>query len=141
MADRLVRLAGLLGAHQHAVVDAGHLARFGAPRRHDADFRRGAVRLFVPFGRHGDQFAVRVAARDVGHDDRRQVAATVELLALALDLAAVGEIAQQTFQLGISRLEAERARDLALADLPGTRGDEREYVRLGGEGRTFCCAV
>ena len=50
--------AGFVGAQENAVADARGFARFGLARRHDADFRRRAVLLFVPFGGDGDQFAV-----------------------------------------------------------------------------------
>ena len=62
VADRFVALAALFGAQQHAVADAGDFGRPGLARHVDADARRLAVRLVVPFGRDRDQFAV--ARRD-----------------------------------------------------------------------------
>src|ERR1700678_4035454 len=90
----------------------------------DADLRRFAAFL-VPFGRGCDQFAVAVAAGDVGHHGRRQRCRFVDFLALLGDRALVGEFAQDAFQLnpvGIS--EAEFPRDLAGADFPRMRADE-----------------
>jgi len=60
----------------------------------------------------------------------------MQLLAAALDQALVGEFAQHALERGaIGVLEAERARDLAGADLAGLLADEGEEVVSGGEGR------
>ena len=91
----------------------------------DADFRRRAALLLVPFGRGGDQFAVAVAAGDVGHHGRRQRRRLVDLLAALGDRAFVGEFAQDALQLdAVGVLQAELARDLAGADLSRMRADE-----------------
>ena len=66
VADGVAVVAGFLDPQQRAVADAGDLAGRVLARRMDADFRRLAVRLLVPFGRHRDQFAVAVALGDVG---------------------------------------------------------------------------
>ena len=69
VADGVAVGVGFLDPQQRAVADAGDLARPRLARRADADFRRGAVRLLVPFGRNGDQLAVAVARGDVGEHD------------------------------------------------------------------------
>ena len=94
VADAVAVVAGVFDAQQRAVADAAGFARPGAARRMDADFRRLAVRLLVPFGRNGDQFAVAVALGDVGQDDLRQRAGLMQLLAAAFDAAFVGQFAQ-----------------------------------------------
>ncbi len=107
-------VAGSLDADQRAVADAGDFARPGAARRGDADDRRRAVRLFVPFGRPRQKFAVAVAAGDVGEHDGRQRAGVMQPLAPAVDLTFVGEFAQHAVERGaVGILGAEGARDLA----------------------------
>ena len=65
-----------------------------------------------------------------------RVPGVMQLLAAALDLALVGELAQHALELGaVGILQAEGARDLARADLAGLLADEGEDVVLGGEGR------
>ncbi len=60
----------------------------------------------------------------------------MQLLAAALDAAFVGEFAQHALERGaIGVLQAERARDLAGADLAGLLADEDEEVVFGGKGR------
>ncbi len=56
MADRFTRFAAFLGTQQHAVAD-GAGSRCAA-HGDDADFRRRAVCVLVPFGWNGDQFAL-----------------------------------------------------------------------------------
>src|ERR1700751_3617537 len=89
-----------------------------------ADLWRLAAFL-IPFGRRGDQFAVGVARGDVGHHGRRQMRALGDLLALFLDGAVLGELAQKAFQLGAGGiLQAELAGDFPGADLAGILADE-----------------
>src|SRR5262245_43994637 len=66
VADGVGLLAGFLDAQQRAVADAGDLVWPRAPRHRDVDFRRPAVRLFVPFRRRGDELTVGIAPGDVG---------------------------------------------------------------------------
>ena len=61
-----------LDADQRAVAEAGDFARPRAARRGDMDDGRRTMGFLVPFGRPGEQFAVAVAASDVGQHDRRQ---------------------------------------------------------------------
>ena len=113
-------LAGSLDAQQRAIADAGDFAGPRAARRDDVDDRRRAVRLFVPFGRPRQKFAVAVAAGDVGEHDRRQRAGVVQPFAPAVDVAFVGKFAQHAFERGaVGILGAEGARDFARADLAG----------------------
>src|SRR6185437_14210362 len=87
--------------------------------------RRLTALLFIPFGRGCDQFAIAVAAGNVGHHGRRKRCRLVAFLALFGDRALVGEFAQDAFQLDpIGVLEAELPRDLAGADFAGVRADE-----------------
>src|SRR5262249_58148926 len=64
--DAVAVLAGLLDAKQHAVANAGGVARPRPARHEHADFRRGAVRLLVPLGRLSDQLAVGIARAAIG---------------------------------------------------------------------------
>ena len=80
-------LAALLDAQQRAVADAGDFARARAARHDDADHRRRAVGGLVPFGRPRQQFAVGIAAGDVGEHDGRQGAWIVQAFAQTIDLA------------------------------------------------------
>ena len=89
---------------------------------------RGARRaLGVPLDRRGDKLAVAVAACDVGQHHGRQLARLVQRLAAAVHDAVVFEIAEHLLQPdAVAALDAEGARDLALADLAGGLGDEGE---------------
>ena len=58
----------------------------------------------------------------------------VELLAPALDRALIGKLAEHALERGaIIVFQAEGARDLARADLPGLAADEGEDVLSGWE--------
>src|SRR5262249_51700575 len=65
---------GSLDAKERAIADARDFVRAGAARRMDADHRRRALELFVPFGRASQKLTIAVAAGDVGENDRRQSA-------------------------------------------------------------------
>src|SRR5215468_4637260 len=76
------------------------------------------------------------AISDVAEHDGGQGAEVMQLLAAALDAALVGKLAQHALERGaIGILQAERARDLAGADLAGLLADEGEKVVFGGKGR------
>ena len=93
------------------------------------------VRLLVPFGRNRDQFAVGVAAADIGQHDRGQGAGMMQLLLALIHAALVGELAQHALELGaVGVLEAEGARDLARADTARLLADEGEDLLLGRIG-------
>ena len=91
VADAVV-VVGFLDPQQHAVADAGGFAGLRLARTVNADFRRGPVRLLVPFVGRGDQFAVAVARGDVGEHGRGQGAGMMQLLAPLLDRAFVGRV-------------------------------------------------
>jgi hypothetical protein len=75
-------------------------------------------------------------ARDIRHHDRRKGAGMVQLLAPALDLALIGELAQHAFERGaIIVLQAEGARNLACPDLSGLAADEGDNVVAGWKRR------
>ena len=134
VADAVV-FFGFLDVQQHAVADAGGFAGPRLARHVDADFRRRAVRVLVPFVGRGDQVAVAVARGDVGEHGRGQGAGVVQFLALLLDRAFVAEFAQHALEFGAHGvLEAEGAGDFAGADFAGLFADEGENVGLGGEG-------
>ena len=62
----------------------------------------------------------------------------MQFLALALDCALVGQVAQHALELGAHGvLEAEGAGDFAGADFAGLFADEGENVSLGGERVSF----
>ncbi len=84
---RAFALVRLLDAQQRAVADAGRRARLRAARNMDADLRRLAAFLLIPFGGRRDQFAVAVASGDVGHHGRRQCGRLVDFLAVLGDRA------------------------------------------------------
>jgi hypothetical protein len=117
MADRFAFLAGLLGAREHAVADAGD---FGWPRlaRNWMRMRGGFAMRLVPFGRHRDQLAVRVALGDVGQHDRGRAAGVVQLLAPPLDLAFVGRLAQHLLRARRGRRSSGRRRARSRARRP-----------------------
>ncbi len=134
VADAVVRL-GFLDVQQHAVADAGGLAGPRLARGVNADFRRRAVRLLVPFVGGGDEVAVGVARGDVGEHGRGQGAGVMQLLAAFLDRAVVAEFAQHALEFGAHGvLQAEGAGDFAGADFAGLLADEGENVSLGGKG-------
>ncbi len=132
VADRFVVFAALLDPQQSAVADARDLAGARAARHAHADLRRRAVRLLVPFGRNRDQFAIGVAAADIGEHDLGQGAGMMQLLLALRDAALVGELAQRALELGaVGVLEPEGARDLARADAARLLADEGEDLLLG----------
>ena len=92
--DGVVAVGRFLDPQQRLVADPRHLDRPRPARHVQADFRRLAVGLAVPFGGNRDQLAVGIASGDVGEDDARQDAGVVELLAVLFDVAFVGEVAQ-----------------------------------------------
>ena len=125
-------VARLLDADQRAVADAGDFARPRAARRGDMDDGRRAVGFLVPFGRPRQQFAVAVAAGDVGQHDRRQGAGMMQPLAPPVDQAFVGKFAQHAVERrAVGVLGAERARDLARADLAAAFADEGDQLVAG----------
>ena len=131
-------LAGALDAQQRAVADAGDFTRPGAARGGDVDDRGRAVRLLVPFGRPRQQFAVAVAAGDVGEHDRRQGAGAVQPLPVPFDMTAFGQLAQHALECGaVGILGAEGARDLAGADIAGALADEGKELLARGQGGSF----
>ena len=74
----------------------------------------------VPFLRLGQKLAVAVAAGDVGQDDRPAGPGLVDRLAAAIDDAVALELLEHLLQPDpVAAVDAEGARDLALADLPG----------------------
>ena len=147
IADRVVVIAGRFGAHQCMIADAGNVARRCLARHVNADFRRRAVFGFVPFGGRGDQFAVGVAADDVGKHDRGQGAGPVQFLAVAFDQAFVGQFSQHALEDGaVGVLQSEGAGDFAGADIAGLIADERQErlpwrewaAGCGDEGPRIC---
>src|SRR5262249_30713068 len=138
VADLLIVVADLLDAQQRTIVHAGDFARPAAPRRAHPDLRRRPVRVLVPFGRHRDEFAVGLAARNVGEHDGRQVAGMMQLGAAALEPALVRQLPQHALERdAVTALDPEGACDLALARLAGVLADEGEEIFLGREGRWF----
>src|SRR5262249_3674369 len=135
VADGVALVAGFLDAQQGAVTDAGDLVRSRTPRHRDVDLRRVAVRLLVPFRRHGDELAVGIAAGDVGEHDGGEGAGAVQLLAAPLDAAIVGELAQHALERdAVGVFHVEGASNLARPDLALLGGDKGEEILLGGEG-------
>ena len=131
----LVLVVRVLDAEQHAVADAAGDAGMGAPGDVHENFRRAAA-LLVPFGRHGDQFAVAVASGDVGGKHRRQFAGQMHGLAASpRDDAVIGKVAQDAFQFdAVGVLQPERAGDFTSAGLAGLRADECDDLVPGREG-------
>jgi len=134
VADRVAFFTALLGAQQNLIAYPGDFARARTTRRLDADLRCRPVRFLVPFLRGCDQVSVLIAACDIRHHHRRKHARMVQLLAPALDLALIGKPAEHALERGaIIVFQAEGARDLARADLPGLAADEGEDVLSGWE--------
>src|SRR5207244_5479240 len=79
----------------------------------------------VPFGGSGEQFAVGVAAGDVGDHGGRQGGGLVDLPPALGDGAVIGEFAQDALQLdAVGILQAELAGDFPRADLAWIRTDK-----------------
>src|SRR4029077_14781624 len=93
----------------------------------DPDFRRLPAFDLVPFGGNGDQFAVTVAARDIGQHGCRPDIGLTDLPAAFLDRTLVAKLAQDSLQLGaVGILEAEFTSDFASPDLFRMRADESD---------------
>ncbi len=132
-------LCELFDAQQRPIADAGSFARFGAAYRCDQNARRLAMRFLVPFRRYCDEFAVTIPLDDIGERDRRQGARLVQLLAVGLDGAIVGEIAKHALQLSaVGILQVEGARDFPRASLTCVVLDEGEQLLAGREGDCRC---
>ena len=81
--------------------------------------------VFVPFGRPCQEFAVVVAAGNVGENDRRQSTGVMQPFAPPIDLAIVSEFAEHAVERGAIRIfGAEGARDLSDADFAAAFADE-----------------
>src|SRR5271156_2542772 len=75
------------------------------------------------------------AGGDVGNDHGRQRAGMMQPLALAIDLARLGKLAQHPVERGaVGILGAEGARDLARANLAAALADEGGKLLAGGQG-------
>jgi hypothetical protein len=91
----------------------------------DAEDRRRAVGLFVPFGWSGHEFAIAIAAGDVGNNDRGQSAGVMQPFAPPIDPPFIGQIAKHALEGGaIGVLGAKSARDFTHPDLAAARADE-----------------
>src|ERR1700739_1908313 len=126
----------LLDPQQGAITDACRLA--GAAHRPDRDLGGETMELFIPFRGICDQLAVAIFRDHVGDHDRRQRARVMQPLALACELAFLGELAQQGLKFSSIRTRnPERARNFSIADLTRSLGDESEKVcfRRKGPGR------
>ena len=127
-------VAGALDADQRAIADAAGFTRLRPARRDDVDDRRRAMRLLVPFGRPRQEFAVEVAAGNVGEHDGRQRAGVMQPLPAAVDAAFVGELAQHAVERGaVGVLGAEGLGDLARRDLAAALADEGDQFIAGGK--------
>src|SRR5882672_7549415 len=123
--DGAFAVVQLLDPQQRAVADTCRRARMRTSGNVDADFRRFAVFHLIPFGGRRDQFAVAVAAGDVGHHGCGQYGRLAYLLAALLDRAFGGQLAQDTLELdAVGVLEAKLPRDFAGADFSRMRADE-----------------
>ena len=148
VADAVV-FFGFLDMQQHAVADAGGLA--GARLAHDgnADFRRRAVRLLVPFVGRGDEIAVAVARGDVGQHGGGQGAGVMQLLAPFS--TAPSSPSSRSMRLSSARMAFLRPKARAISRVPTLPGclpmkarmsalEGREGVRLGGLFKIGCPA-
>ncbi len=125
-------------AKERAVADAGDFTGAGATGRNDADNRRGAVGLFVPFGRPRQKLAVGVAAGNVSEHHRRQCAGVMQPFAMAIDLALLCQFTQHAIERRPVRiLGAERARDFTHAHFAGALADEGKKLLARGESCSF----
>ena len=128
-------VAGSLDAQQRAVADACDFSRPRAAGCDDADDRRSAVSVFVPFRGARQQLAVAVAAGDVGKHDLGQRAGAMQPLAMPLDAAAIRQLAQHALEFRpIGILRAKCARDFARADLAGVLADKGKKLLARGQG-------
>src|SRR6516164_8285430 len=131
-------LRRLLDPQQGAIADACRPARTGATGCADRDLGGETMELFIPLRGDGDQLAVAVSRDHVGDHHRRQRTGVMQPLALAREVAFLGELAQQGLKFSAVRTrKAERARNFSIADLTRSLGDESEKVcfRRQGPGR------
>ena len=138
------KAVSLIAIHAHGIphtfgrshlADAGHFARAGPALRGDANNRSRAMRVFIPLGRARQELAVAVAAGDVGKNDRRQRTGAMQPLSAPFDVTAFGQVAQHALELGaVGVFGAERAGDLAGADIAGALADESQKLVTRGEG-------
>src|ERR1700730_8660417 len=127
-----------LGTQQRPVADAGDLPGSGAARNMNPNFRGRPVGLLVPFRRDCNQLAIAVACDDVGENHGGQFAGAMQLLAPALEVALVGELAKHVLELdALVPGNPELTSNLALADLAGTRCDEGQKLRFAGKPAGF----
>ena len=114
-----------------------------APRLQNEDLRLLAL-LHVPHRGYRDQFALVIALDDFEDANWRQLALRLERLAVADDGAVRREIGEHGFQRhAIFALEAEGARDLALADLLGRAAEilKQLLARRHAAGRRVAARV
>ena len=122
-----------LDAQQHAVAEAGGFAGLRFARHLDADFRRRAMRLLVPFVGRGDEVAVAVAGGDIGEHGRGQGAGMMQLLVPFLDCAFVGHVAQHALEFGPHRIFHPKARAISrVPTLPGRLPMKARMSALAG---------
>src|ERR1700674_1092305 len=125
VADRVLGIAGFLGAQEPPVADAGGGAGLGRAGEDQADARRRAVLLLVPLHGLGDELAVVVSRGHFRYHHGGQAAGDGELAAAARQLARVVQPAQDLPELGLARpVEAEGAHEVALGHVAAARGDE-----------------
>ena len=121
--------------------DAVALAERGlgraAPAARGQHQRAGALALGrVPDGGLGDQLAVLVAGDDLQHRDGGQLPALLEALAVAGEQALLGHLGEQGLERdAVAALDAEGARDLALAGLGGGGAQIVEDLLLARQAR------
>jgi hypothetical protein len=119
-ARRRFLFVGSVDAQQSAIADAGNFSRLGAARNGDANDRRRAMGVFVPFGGARQQFAVTIAAGNVGKHNSGQRAGMMQALSSPFDVSAIGKLAQHAVERRPVRiLRAKGAGDLARTHFAG----------------------
>jgi hypothetical protein len=122
--------AGAFDTDERSIADAANFvgagaAGRGAAGRGNMDDGRRAVGLFVPLGWARDELAITVAPGNVDKDDWRQSSGVMQTFPPPIDATFIGEIAKHALKRrAICILGAERARNLADADLAATLADE-----------------
>ena len=80
-----ILVLGLFDAQQHAIAEAGRVAGPDLAGRVNAYFRRGAMRVLIPFVGCRDEIAVAIARGHVGENCGRKGAGVVQFLAPPFD--------------------------------------------------------
>ena len=129
---RDIHLVEFRDPRHHVIADARHailVRRDARERARQNQHARLGTFFRVPDDRFADQIAVAIAPRDFQRHDGGQRSRLAQFLARTRKRALVRHHRQETLQRDlVAALDAERARDLALADLALRTFDESQHL-------------